>query len=177
MLKSDESLGLVTTASMERLTRGAGPQGPRRPEDNRVPRDPIPAYSGFRGGQAYNEAAFQHFLNADRQRARRSMRSFLLVLVTVRESLGKSATLSDATAAALLGGLRASIREVDFVGWHREGRVAAAVLPQDGTAVDAQQRFVERLLPALKKRLSGDEAKNLRVRVVRLGARSVCSSP
>ena len=43
---------------------------------------------------------------------------------------GRRAKLTDATAAALFRGLGASVREVDFVGWYREGQVAAAVLAQ-----------------------------------------------
>src|SRR5947207_1337856 len=93
----------------------------------------IPAFCGFRGGrvgQAYNEAAFRLFLSVDRWRAEHSTRSLLLVLVTVRPSSDRQAKLTDATAAAIFSGLGSCVREVDFVGWYREGRVAAAVLPQ-----------------------------------------------
>ena len=135
----------------------------------------IPAYSRFRGGQvgqAYNEAAFQHFLAVDRWRAERSARSLLLILVTVRQSAGRSAKLTDATAAALFRGLGACLREVDFVGWYREGQVAAAVLAQGVKASSEVQRLIaERVLHALGKRLSADQSRNLRVRVVRLGGR------
>ena len=135
----------------------------------------IPGYSGFRDGQvgqAYNEAAFQHFLAVDRWRAERSTRSLLLILVTVRQSAGRSAKLTDATAAALFRGLGACVREVDFVGWYREGQVAAAVLAQGVKASSEVQRLIaERVLHALGKRLSADQSRNLRVRVVRLGGR------
>ena len=135
----------------------------------------VPAYSGFpsgQGGRAYNEAAFRHFLAVERRRAERSMRSLLLVLVTLRQSPGLSAKINDATAAALFRGLGASVREVDFVGWYREGRVAAAVLPQGVKASgDVPHLIADRVVIALRKRLSADQSRNLRVRVVRLGAR------
>ena len=86
--------------------------------------DSIPVRSRFRSGQvgqAYNEAAFRHFLAVDRPRAERSQRFLYLVLVAVRQSPGRRAKLTDATAAALFRGLGASVREVDFVGWYREG--------------------------------------------------------
>ena len=135
--------------------------------------DSTPAYYAFRGGQvaqAYNEAAFRHFLAVDRWRAARSMRSLLLVLVTVRQSGGPRARLTDATAAALFSGLAACVREVDFTGWYREGHVAAAVLAQ-GVKVshDVPRLIAERVLPELRKRLSADQSRNVRVRVVRLG--------
>ena len=93
----------------------------------------IPAYTGFRGGpvgQAYNEAAFRYFLDADRRRVERSGRSIILVLASIRQSPGRAARLPDATAAAFFAGLAAGVREVDFVGWvpgrPRRRRCAAA---------------------------------------------------
>lgn len=134
----------------------------------------IPGYTGFRGGPAgpaYNEAAFQHFLAVDRRRAERTMRSLLLVLVTMREAQGKS-NLSPATAAALFAGLGECVREVDFVGWYREGRVAAAVLAQGiHSPVEARLRTTDRIAQALAKRLTVAQARDLRVRVVRLTGR------
>ena len=59
--------------------------------------EPIPAYSGFRGGQigqAYNEAAFRYFLAVDRLRAERMQRSILLVLASIRPTPGRSAHLT-----------------------------------------------------------------------------------
>ena len=135
----------------------------------------IPAFCGFRGGRsghAYNEAAFRLFLAADRWRAERSTRSLLLVLVTVRPSAGPSAKLTDATAAAIFSGLGACFREVDFFGWYREGRVAAAVLPQGVNASgEVRHLIAQRVLPVLRKQLSADQSTSLRVRVVRLGGR------
>ena len=132
----------------------------------------IPAYSGFRGGpagQAYNEAAFRYFLDADRRRVERSGRSIILVLASIRQSPGRSAPLPDATAVALFAGLSAGVREVDFVGWYREGRVAGAVLPQAiGPSRELRDLVSGRILTSLKKFLSADRVKNLRVRVVRL---------
>ena len=145
----------------------------------------IPAYAtllGRRIARVYNEAAFRHFLAVDRWRAERSSRSFFLILVTIRQSSdrgpstgsgqadGGGGKIADATAAALFRGLDACVREVDFIGWFREGRVAAAVLPQGINASgDVPHLVAARLLPALRKRLPAEEAGKLRVRVVRLG--------
>ena len=135
----------------------------------------IPAFYGSRGGRvcrAYNEAAFRLFLAVDRWRAERSTRSLLLVLVAVRQGPGTSAKLTAAAAAALFSGLGTCFREVDFVGWYREGRVAAAVLAQGVNASgEVPHLIAERVLPILRKGLSADQSSNLRVRVVRLGGR------
>jgi hypothetical protein len=81
-----------------------------------------------------------------------------------------NAKLTDATAIALFGGLGVCIREVDFVGWYREGYVPAAVLAQGSNASGHERHLItERIRPAISKRLSASEASSLRLRVVRLG--------
>jgi hypothetical protein len=132
----------------------------------------LPAYSGFPAGvdgQAYNEAAFRHFLAIERRRAEASMQSVLLVLVMIgRDAAGTS--VRDATAAAIFRGLGESVREVDFVGWFREGRVAGAVLAQGTPASteQARQLMADRVIRTLRKRLRPLLSKQLRVRVVHL---------
>jgi hypothetical protein len=133
----------------------------------------VAAHSRFHAGPAgpaYNEAAFRHFLAVDRSRARRSRRSLYLLLVFLRESRGRRAQLTDATAAALFRGLGESVREVDLVGWYQEGRVAAAVLSQGAkTTGGASAVIADRVLTALKKQLTASQSIDLRLRVVRLG--------
>jgi hypothetical protein len=136
----------------------------------------IPAYSVFRSGavrQAYNEAAFRYFLEADRRRIARAERSVFLVLASMRQEPGRNAPLADETAAALLAGLTDSVREVDFVGWYREGRLAGAVLPQAaGAAGELGGTIAKRIITSINKFLSADEAGRLRVRVVRLDGKA-----
>ena len=130
----------------------------------------IPAYSGFRTGrvgQAYNEAAFRHFLDVERRRAGRSSRSILLILVMVRQSPGRNLTLSNLVAAAIFHALGACVRDVDFVGWYREGQVAGAVLVQgDKVFGELPHRFAERVVRAVEERLAAADSRNLRVRMV-----------
>jgi hypothetical protein len=140
--------------------------------------DSTPVRAGFRGGHvchAYNEAAFRHFLAIERARAERSKRFLYLALVAILQSPGRRrAQLSVSTSSALLLGLGTSVREVDFVGWYREGQVAAAVLAQGPKAFDAKAAPVisGRIAAELKKHLSAADSNNLSVRVVRLGGRS-----
>jgi hypothetical protein len=95
-----------------------------------------------------------------------------MILVAVQQSAGTSVKLTDASASALFRELAASVREVDFVGWYREGYVAAAVLAQGVRASgEVPNVITKRVLFALKNRLSTDLSRNLRVRVVRLGGR------
>lgn len=145
----------------------------RRSPGSRSALATVLAYSSFPSGhvaKAYNEAAFRYFLAVDWRRAKRSTRSLLLVLVTARPQPGGGAKLPDATAAAIFSVLARCLREVDFIGWYRDGYVAAAVLPQGpNKSEDVRQRTADRLVKVLRERLSPDWSERLRVRVIRLG--------
>lgn len=134
-----------------------------------------PAYAGFPGGQscqAYNESAFRYFLAVDRWRAERSHRSVILVLASLRQGPGRNALLSPTLAAAMFAGLADGVREVDFIGWHREGRIAGAVLAQGAYVPHELRRAVgDKIRAALEKALPANQANHLHVRAVRLGAR------
>jgi hypothetical protein len=61
---------------------------------------------------------------------------------------------------------------VDFVGWHREGRVAGAVIGLGpGAPPDMKRRLTERVSNAFASQLP-KEQQQLRVRVVRLGGKA-----
>lgn len=123
-----------------------------------------------REGQAYNEQAFRHFLTIERKRAARASRTFLLLLVSLRKQPGVSVAFSPRLASRLFSGLALCVREVDFIGWYREGRVAGAVLIQGiGTPdPDAARRIGERVTQILGRRLSAAEVQRLQVRVLQL---------
>ena len=122
-------------------------------------------------GDVYEEEAFQHFLAVERVRAERSERPLLLLLVGLRRCPKRGADVPRAVSPALLTGLGLCVREVDFVGWYRQDRMAAAVLTQglDLPDHDAPSRIVERVTRILSERLPHRVAERLRVRVVRLG--------
>jgi hypothetical protein len=125
-------------------------------------------------GQAYNEQAFRHFLTIERKRAARASRSFLLLLVSLRKEPGLSVTIDARAASRLFSGLALSVREIDFIGWYRQERVAGAVLTQglatpESAAVGA---IGERVRQVLGRSLSGREARRLQVRVLQLCRRS-----
>ena len=104
-----------------------------------------------REGQAYNEEAFRHFLAIERKRSERARRSFLLLLVSLRKQPGMSVTFTSEVASRLFSGLSLCVREVDFIGWYREERVAGAVLTQGigTTEPDASRRIGERVTEIL----------------------------
>jgi hypothetical protein len=125
-------------------------------------------------GDFYNEEAFRHLLEIERARAERSDCSFLLLLVRLGKCPEHDVRVSREVGPTLLSGLSFCVREVDFVGWYREGRVAGAVLAQglDIPGSDAPARIVERVTHVLSQRLPAKIASRLRVRVVKVDPRA-----
>ena len=129
-------------------------------------------YSPFHGGwagKAYNEHAFRHFLNIERTRANQSACSFVLVLVSFKRHPGSNIHIAPSVSAALFSGLGDCVREVDFVGWFREDRVAGAVLAQgEKSTIDVTRLIRKRVIEVLCDRLPFDLRQRLQVRVVHL---------
>jgi len=125
-------------------------------------------------GDVYTEQAFRHFLNIERVRAVRSGRTFYLLLVSLRRCPKGGTEFGPGAAASLLQGLEHCVREIDFIGWYRDGRVAGAVLAQglEEPVPGASQRIVQRVNRVLSDRLPAPLVNRLRVRVVRLGSQS-----
>jgi hypothetical protein len=136
--------------------------------------DVSPAYSAFECGTlgpAYNEVAFRHFLALERRRAERGRRALLLVLVNLKIDRRSRAPLGSRLSGQIFEVLGACVREVDFVGWHREGKVAGAVIAlRMGAPAEVQGLLDERVGNALRMQLPKEQMQ-LRVRVVRLGGK------
>jgi hypothetical protein len=125
-----------------------------------------------RPGTVYDEEAFDHFLQLEMQRATMTGRSCFLLLVGPRPDVNGRG-MSRSLASGVFGGLESCVREVDFIGWYRQGRLVGAVLPQgsEAPAPLAAASVSARVKHALNQTLPPGLASQLRVRVVRLGRR------
>jgi hypothetical protein len=136
----------------------------------------LPAYSSFDCGTlglAYNEVAFRHFLTIEQRRAERARRTLLLLLVNSKMGRLSRPPLEPRTSGQIFKVLGDCVREVDFVGWYREGKVAGAVVGLGtGAPADVQHRLKVRISKALTAQLPTDQLTQLRVRVVPLGWRA-----
>jgi hypothetical protein len=145
---------------------------PQLGKESAVTVESAPAFISINGqpSQAYNESAFRYFLEIERRRAERSVRPLLLLLVKLKSSGANNAATSPGTFTKIFSVLSASVREVDFIGWYREGVVAAAVLAPSGPVSETVRHHLSaRVLRALRERLSPDEAAHVAVRVIALG--------
>ena len=121
------------------------------------------------GTAAYGEEAFRYLLGLERKRAGRSGRPFLLLLVDLKKTLDDPEMGADA-ANWVFSGLAASLRDTDFVGWYREGRVAGAVLAQlsDAGDSDIAQIVRDRVQEKLLAHVPASIAHRLQTRVFQL---------
>jgi hypothetical protein len=136
--------------------------------------NPTPDYDPSAGARVYNEAAFRQFLAADWARAERLRRCVFLILVSMRHESPRRTTLPRAAAASVFLGLNASVRDVDFVGWFRQGRVPGALLVQGPDRFDVSEvpEIGASVRLAIEQRLPSRFTGALRVRVRRLGTSS-----
>ena len=161
----NETFGAAETASSsgEQLASPAGASaGVARRSDREASRFGL--HDG--PGRAYNEEAFQYFLEIERKRSELSNRPFLLMLV----DFNKHPRIDAVTADKLFSVLSLCLRETDFIGWYREGRVAGAVLTQHGETDgdDLSDVVRARIGGALRQRLPSDLARQLQTRVYQL---------
>jgi len=104
--------------------------------------------------EAYNEEAFKYFLHIERRRAELTGRSFLLLLIDLKNGSDAHAE-SNGTAGRVFSALVSCLRDTDFIGWYEEGRVAGGVLTQDavGTTTNSVDSVMERVCAALAARV------------------------
>jgi hypothetical protein len=149
----------------------AGPMTPaRRTSAAAAKRQPAVAALETRPGEPLGEDAFRELLAIERARAGRAGRTVRLLRVSLKPANGQAADIKQALATRMFAGLTEALRDTDIVGWHREGRVAGAVLV-DGAAVlapDAGALVVKRVRDVLHERLPSTVASRLQLRVVRI---------
>jgi hypothetical protein len=124
------------------------------------------AVPGNRRGEPHTEEAFQLLLSIEFKRSERARRSFLLLLLDLEEQSGTNSDIPPEVAATLFSRLAVCLRETDFVGWYRHGRVVGVVLTQSrnvlGPAVS--HVVVQKVRDALLGSLPSDVFDRLKVR-------------
>jgi hypothetical protein len=120
--------------------------------------------------RTYNEETFHYFLGLQQRRSERSERPFLLLLVELKEESGQGLPIEPELASRIFPGLRLCLRETDFVGWYRQGMVAAAVLTElgDGAQTELTGPVRQRVKGALADGLPSKVGAHLDVSVYQL---------
>jgi hypothetical protein len=123
-------------------------------------------------GPVYNEEAFRYFLQIERKRASRSNSRFLLLLVDLTRDEQQSAGFDSTTSVKVFASMLPCLRETDFIGWYRQGRVASAVLTQvgDTQGVEVSNLVASRVREAVGQNLPSSVSARLQVRVYQVPA-------
>jgi hypothetical protein len=105
--------------------------------------------------EAYNEAAFRYFLQVEEKRFLRSNRKFLLLLLDLTGDSGTIEDFDPVLSKKVFAALWPCVRETDFVGWFRQGRViGVACTLLDGTqGATASSVVAERFQKAMRDAL------------------------
>jgi hypothetical protein len=116
---------------------------------------------------AYVEEAFRYLLAIERKRAERSGRPFFLLLVDLKRASTGSVSMDADVASIVFRGLATVLRDTDFTGWYREGRIVGAVLAQLSDLGNAELTHVvgQRVRDELLARLPSRVAERLQIRV------------
>src|SRR5262249_20713366 len=118
-------------------------------------------------GQAYNEEAFRYLLWVERKRRERTGRPFVLLLLRLEGSTGTKTPIERLVAAKLFPALWSCVRETDFVGWYRAGRIAGAVLTEYSQAPESVRQLEERIAQRISEAVNAPIAGRLRLRICR----------
>ncbi len=120
-------------------------------------------------GDSYNEEAFHHLVAVERKRTARSNRPFVLLLLDFKKEQGGEGEIAPSTATKLFAGLERALRETDFVGWYRHGRVVGAVLThfEDRAMTQIARVVSDRLHSELRRELPAESLRRIQVRAYR----------
>ena len=118
----------------------------------------------------YTEETFRFFLDIERKRAEVSGRPFLLLLLDLKQDSEPGAAFDHEPARLMSSALAACVRETDFVGWYRSGRVLGAVLTQhaDAELANMTETVTDRIGSALRATLPLSLADRIQLRAYQL---------
>lgn len=120
----------------------------------------------------YSEDTFRFFLDVERKRAEVSGRPFLLLLVDLKYESEAGGAVDYEPARVMSAALATCVRETDFVGWYRTGRVLGAVLTQhaDVEVANMTETVTDRIGGALRATLPPSLADRIQLRAYQLPA-------
>jgi len=116
---------------------------------------------------AYNQETFQYLLESESKRSKRSSRSCQILLMYWTDAQGSIVQMEPHVAKIGIGALSRSLRETDYIGWYRDGRIVGAVLTvlAQETMAQVASHLQKRLAEILQSELSIEESRRLQIRV------------
>jgi hypothetical protein len=116
---------------------------------------------------AYSQEAFRYLLESESKRSERSGRFCQILLVHWTDVEGRTVQMDSHVAKTVMTALPRILRETDYIGWYRDGRIVGAVLTvlvQESMA-QMSSHIQKRLAEVLQSELSIEENRRIRIRV------------
>ena len=116
---------------------------------------------------AYEQEAFRYLLKSESTRSERSGQFCQILLVYWADAQGGIMQMDSHVAKTVTAALSRSLRDTDYIGWYRDGRIIGAVLTvlvQESMAQVASH-LQKRLAEILQSELSIEESRRLQMRV------------
>jgi len=142
--------------------------------------------ASFSQSGVYNQEAFRCLLESESKRSERSGRFCQILLMYWTDVQGRIVLMDSHVVKTVLASLSRSLRETDYIGWYRDGRIVGAVLTvlAEESMAQVASHLQKRLAEILQSELSIEENLRLRIRVclpnelegVELGEKTVAVS-
>lgn len=115
----------------------------------------------------YPEKAFLYLLDSESRRSERSGHLCQILLVYRADAQGAVLPMEPAVARTVVAVLSRTLRDTDYVGWYRDGRVVGGVLTLLGrdSSVDGSVRLRTNLTAILQSELGQQNGYPVQVRV------------
>ena len=116
---------------------------------------------------AYNQEAFRYLLESESKRSERSGYFCQILLVYRTDAQGRIVQMNSHVAKTVMAALSRSLRETDYIGWYRDGRIVGAVLTvlvQESMA-QVSTYLQPRLVEILRAELGVEKTRHLQIRV------------
>jgi hypothetical protein len=123
--------------------------------------------ASFSQSGAYNQEVFRYLLESESKRSERSGYFSRILLVHRTNAQGAIVQMDSYVAKTVMAALSRSLRETDYIGWYRDGRIVGAVLTvlvQESMAQVASH-LQKRLVEILRAELGVEETSRLKIRV------------
>jgi len=123
--------------------------------------------ASFSQSGVYNQEAFRYLLESESKRSERSGRFCQILLVHWTDAEGRIVQMDSHAAKRVIVAASRSLRETDYIGWYRDGRIIGAVLTVlvKESMAQVASHLQKRLAEVLQSELSIEESRRFQIRV------------
>jgi len=121
----------------------------------------------FSQSGAYSQESFRYLLESESKRSERSGHFCQILLVYWTDAQGRIGQMDSHVTETVMAVLIRSLRETDYIGWYRDGRIVGAVLTVlvKESMAQVASHLHKRLAEILQSELSIEESRCLQIRV------------